>query len=326
MRAKRILGTGSAHYHCMSRICGGALLLEVREKEVLAGMIWQAADFCGVQVLTYAVMGNHFHVLVLVPGVRAVDDAELVRRYRVLYGRSRAPYQPTPEVLAMILEAGGAEAAQWRERLLTRMHDVSAFMKTVKQRFSVWFNKSHQRYGTLWADRFKSVLVEAEVRALATVAAYIDLNAVRAGLVEDPAAYRWCGYGEAMAGAMRARSGMHAIFGERPSTWDSLVADYRMILFGKGTMVATKGGTIDRTEALKVIENGGKVPVSHALRCRVRYFTDGAVLGSSEFVQSWFEAHRDILSPKRVFGPKSMRGADWHGLSTYRGLRRSVFS
>ena len=41
-----------------------------------------------------------------------------------------------------------------------RMGDVSEFMKSVKQRFGIWFNKTHGRYGTLWADRFKSVLVE----------------------------------------------------------------------------------------------------------------------------------------------------------------------
>lgn len=43
-------------------------------------------------------------------------------------------------------------------QLLARMNDVSAFMKALKQRFSVLYNRSHQRYGTLWADRFKSIL------------------------------------------------------------------------------------------------------------------------------------------------------------------------
>ena len=42
----------------------------------------------------------------------------------------------------------------------------------------------------LWAERFKSVLVEGSREALLTVAAYIDLNAERAGLVGDPAEYR----------------------------------------------------------------------------------------------------------------------------------------
>lgn len=297
-----------------------------REKEVLRGMLWQAAEFCGVRVMTYAVMSNHFHVLLYVPGEQAVDDAELVRRYRVLYGKSRAPFQPTPEGLEMLLGENGAEGVAWRERLLERMHDVSEFMKTVKQRFSVWYNKSHDRYGTLWADRFKSVLVEAEIRALATVAAYIDLNAVRAAMVENPSEYRWCGYAEAMGGAKRARQGLGAIFGNRHEDWESVAADYRMVLFGKGTMAVAGGGQLDRVEALKVIRSGGRVPRAHALRCRVRYFSDGAVLGSTEFVQGWFEAHRGQLSPKRKAGPRPMQGADWEGLTTYRGLQREVFS
>jgi putative transposase len=43
------------------------------------------------------------------------------------------------------------------------------------------------------------VVVENSVNALKTVAAYIDLNPIRAGLVEDPKDYRFCGYGEAVA-------------------------------------------------------------------------------------------------------------------------------
>jgi putative transposase len=318
-------GVGSAHYHCISRICGGARLLGEREKEVLRGMLWQVAAFCGVRIQTYALMSNHFHVLVFVPAEAEVADAEILRRYTCLYGTSRAPYQPKPEVLAAILTEGGVDAEAWRKRLVGRMHDVSAFMKTVKQRFSVWYNKTHQRYGTLWADRFKSVLVEAEPRALATVAAYIDLNPLRAGLVEHPAEYRWCGYAEAMGGSERAREGLAAIFLSRAGDWSEIAADYRMVLFGKGALATGHGSKIDRLEALQVLNAGGKVPRAHALRCRVRYFSDGAVLGSSEFVQSWFEAHRDQLSPKRKTGPRPMTGSDWEGLNVYRGLRRDVF-
>jgi putative transposase len=72
-------------------------------------------------------------------------------------------------------------------------------MKTLKQRFSVWYNRNHRRYGTLWADRFKSVLVEGSGNPLQTMAAYIDLNPVRAGIVEDPKEYRFSGYAEAVA-------------------------------------------------------------------------------------------------------------------------------
>ncbi|MBM3882117.1 MAG: hypothetical protein FJ387_20750, partial [Verrucomicrobia bacterium] len=93
-----------------------------------------------------------------------------------------------------------------------RMGDVSEFMKEFKQRFSKWYNIRHQRFGTLWAERFRSVLVEDQSGVLETVSAYIDLNAVRAGLVEDPKDYRHCGYAAAVAGDARARSGLLSMY------------------------------------------------------------------------------------------------------------------
>jgi hypothetical protein len=60
-------------------------------------------------------------------------------------------------------------------------------------------------------DRFKSVLVEGEGNPLQTMAAYIDLNSVRSGLVEDPKDYRWCGNAEAVAGSKSARLGLSVI-------------------------------------------------------------------------------------------------------------------
>jgi putative transposase len=87
-----------------------------------------------------------------------------------------------------------------RESMVAQMHEVSQFMKLFKQRVSIWFNRSKGTYGTLWADRFKSQLVQDGGDALRTVAAYIDLNGVRAGLAADPKDYRFCGYAEALAG------------------------------------------------------------------------------------------------------------------------------
>ena len=74
------------------------------------------------------------------------------------------------------------------------------FVKELKERFSRWFNKKHARRGTLWMERFRSVIVEGG-ECLRTVAAYIDLNPMRAGLVAEPEEYRWCGYTEALGGS-----------------------------------------------------------------------------------------------------------------------------
>ena len=83
--------------------------------------------------------------------------------------------------------------------------DVSWFMRLLKQRFSVWYNRTHGREGTLWSERFRSVAVEDSEEAVLAMAAYIDLNPVRAGMVEDPRDYRWSTAGAAAAGSEFAR-------------------------------------------------------------------------------------------------------------------------
>jgi len=316
-------------YHCMTRTVNGELLFKDREKEVLRKMLWQVADFCGVELLTYCIMSNHFHVLVRVPNSARVSDAELMRRYKVLYPKPTKYQAESAKEMERQLQEGGEDAEVIRAKLLARMGDVSEFMKAVKQRFSVWYNRSHQRYGTLWAERFKSVLVEGEGNPLQTMAAYIDLNPVRAGLVKDPKDYRFCGYGEAVAGLKSAQGGISTIWRERVGKKGipAALEAHRLLLFGKGSGPWTaKGQIIDGKKALKVLnEEQGRLPKSVVLRCRVRYFTDGAILGSAEFVRGFAGAWQ--LERGRKHPPKvnELRGADWGDLTVLRGLRRRVF-
>jgi len=157
-------------------------------------------------------------------------DTELLRRYAVLYPKPTQYQTARLEVIKAQLKTNGPEAEAWRKQQLALMGDVSHFMKLLKQRFSVWYNKSHQRYGTLWAERFKSVLVEPQGRVIETMAAYIDLNCVRAGLAVDPKDYRFCGYGEAVGGNIKARAGLQTVRGT--SDWASAQCGYREVLFG----------------------------------------------------------------------------------------------
>jgi REP element-mobilizing transposase RayT len=274
-------------FHCISRTVAGAFLLGAAEKEMFRRMLWQVADFCGVEVLAYCVMSNHFHVLVRVKGDRAaISQDEILRRYAVLYKHSTAPGIPSVAVLKGYFAEGGIEAERWEARLRDRMDDVSSFMKTLKQRYSFWFNRSHQRFGTLWAERFRCVLVEDRPEVLSTVAAYIDLNAIRAGLVADPADYRWCSYAEAQAGRSQAAAGLAMVMGE--NHWAGRAREaYRLIVFGKGGEPARsseESGKIAAQTVETVVKRRGMVTRSELLRCRVRYFTEGAALGSAAFV------------------------------------------
>jgi len=347
----------SACYHAMSRVVGGARLFGDREKEVLRKMLWQVADFCGVEILTYCVMSNHFHVLVRVPSStssgQGISDQELLRRFKVLYPKP-TKYQTVEFArLEKALHESNADAVAIREQLLSRMHDLSSFMKTVKQRFSIWYNRNHgERRGTLWMERFKSVLVEGEGNPLQTMAAYIDLNPVRAGLVEDPKDYRFCGYAEALAhsavfrlgqvksplpgvagnSGQRACRGIRQIWGSYADgtvrgsfTLGMALQVHRELIFGKRAAQAGLSER-EREKALQVLEQeDALLPRATVLRCRVRYFTDGAILGSAEFVRGLagrWQQERGLKYPPKI---RAARGADWGDLSIVSGLRRRIF-
>jgi putative transposase len=335
MRGTRIKMEGeSSVYHCMTRIVGGDFFLEgEREKEVLRKQIWKVSAFCGLEVLTYCIMSNHFHVLVRTPHrseVEELSDKEILRRVSCIYSVDKVDF------FRSRLKLGGDTRRNFRANLLGRMGDISLFMKELKQRFSIWYNRSHRRSGTLWGERFKSVLVQDDPFALMTIAAYIDLNPVRAGIVSDPVEYQYCGYGEAMGGSKIARRGITRLMGSR-SSWGRSVERYRVIVFGKQSSLklrpsggyaqdAAKGNrSVDAEKTREILNTGGRVSRNEALHCRVRYFSDGAVLGSKEFVQGYFESHRDRFGAKRRDGPRKMRGSDWEGLMCIRDLRRDVF-
>jgi REP element-mobilizing transposase RayT len=314
----------------MSRVVGGQMLFQDREKEVLRKLLWRVADFCGVQILTYCVMSNHFHVLVRVPEKQAVPDAELLRRFKVLYPKPTKYQTVAFARLEKALREGTEEAVAIRERLLARMHDLSEFMKTLKQRFSIWYNRNHgKRLGTLWMDRFKSVLVQGAGNPLQTMAAYIDLNPVRAGLVEDPKDYRFCGYAEAVAGAGHARRGLLGVWIDTVGDegWAGALRQQRMLIFGKGSSPWTsRGQLIDEAKALRVLnEEGGQLPTAAVLRCRVRYFTDGAILGTEAFVRELagrWQAERGRQYPPKV---RAAREADWGDIAVVAPMRGRRF-
>jgi putative transposase len=305
---RRILGKGpleSYCYHVMSRTCGGEIWFDDVEKEALRRVIWRMAEFSGIKIVTYCLMGNHFHLLAEVPHRKtwlerfagSQGEAKLFEHLSTLY--SKAYLGLLRDELADFRSRGMAVLAEQKlEALKKRFCDLSLFVKEIKERFSRWFNKRRGRRGTLWMDRFKSVLVEAKGEPLRTMAAYIDLNPVRAGVVKDPKEYRWCGYAEALGGSRRAQRGLCKALGKPVDGWRSAGASeaYRCLLHTEGgeirdaqnETVLQRGVSAESSRA--VLADKGKLSPAELVRLRVRYFTDGMVLGSREFVEGIFEA------------------------------------
>jgi putative transposase len=313
---------GARAYHCMSRTVNSEWLFEESDRERLRLLIWAVAEFCGVEVLTYAILSNHFHVLVKVSERTMIPAEEVVRRYAVLYP---VPSRFRPELMEVICKevSNGSDAGhRWLDKQRRQMGDISHYMKLLKQRFTVLFNMVHKRHGTLWSERFKSVLVE-DGHALATMAAYIDLNPVRAGLVQDPKDYRYCGYAEAVAENVKAQRGYQEIV-QKPD-WEHASADYRIRLFGAACKPREKGETLEAQVFENVIHQRGKIPVHVMLQCRLRYLTDGAVLGSSAFVRAQLGIEKRKYGRVIALEPKKLPPiSDWGGLTILRRPRAGI--
>jgi putative transposase len=356
--------TKPAIYHCISRVVGRDFVLEVDERERFRMLMRMCEKFTGCRVLSYCLMSNHFHVLLEVPPmpVGGITDEELFRRLGVFYGeaqvaeiekemenavsvRARGEFEMPPldkdgvpltpaQEAAMARQQAARKVEAIRSRYTRRMHDLSEFMKSLLERFTKWFNRTHSRSGTLWEERFKSVIVESGVAAR-TMAAYIDLNPVRAGMVNDPADYRWSSYGEAVGGGKKgdgkkAREGLVRAYscdqgvGFDAEKWSEVSRLYRRLM---GLALGRKPGgadvsagksnglgqsTLNTVEMLESKDNGTVLKdlgMVKMLRCRVRYFTDGAVIGSKEFVNEAFANARERFGPKRKDGARAMRGS-----------------
>lgn len=67
---------------------------------------------------------------------------------------------------------------------------IAKLMQAIGRRYVQYINRSYRRTGSLWEGRYKSSVVQAETYLL-TCMRYIELNPVRAAMVQDPAQYRW---------------------------------------------------------------------------------------------------------------------------------------
>ena len=287
-------------YHVMSRTAGGEFLFGNEEKEGLKKLIWKMAQFFGVKVLTYCVMDNHFHILLRVKDRErfcrkfygAEGEENLLKHLKSMYSKAfLSKFRMEIEGLRALGLEQDVEALldQFRERFC----DLSTYMKEVKERFSRWYNKKHSRTGTLWMGRYKSVLVE-DGEALRAMSAYIDLNPIRAGIVDDPKNYRWSGYAEAVAGSSRAGRGLCDVLDVPTDTFSKNQGMYRCWLFEDGMEVienqnVNESGKVRRQGvseevADKVIRLDGKLSRYELLRSKIKYFSDGVVIGSQSFI------------------------------------------
>jgi len=330
MRRARLLGHGYTYYHVISRVNHQEFLLDDNEKERFVAFVGEAEAFCGGHVVTYGILDSHVHLLVGIDQGIEVSEAEVMSRVRARYGDPKA--LELQHELESVREAQGEEAAQEiLHRYRRRMNMLSEFCKDLFQRFTMSYNRRHGCIGRFWSDRYKSSVVEGrsghDTMALAVVAAYIDLNAVRAGIVTDPAKYRFCGYGAAMGGDKHALAGLLPVL-EMTRRDGAEISSYRRFIFRQGFDHLTGGSRSEAFQKLarKVLKKEGRLSSPELLFCRVRYFSDGLAIGSRNFIEDLFQKNRNLFGEKRKTGAIPFRNADSGGLCCMRDLRLNPIS
>lgn len=302
------------YFHVVSRVVDRRFIFGDMEKEIFFRMLRRHEGFSGVRVLSYCLMSNHFHLLVYVPArPEDIPEKEVIRRMKYIYKSEQIA-----EFRAYLKELNGEAGERMREEFLDkfrqRMYHLSHFVRELKLRFSKYYNIRNDRKGTLWEDRFKCSLIEGHSNALMNTAAYIELNPVRAGIVDDPAKYRWCSFTEAIAGNRKARKGIITLASgmNLPLSYRDAISRYRDFYIYKSRVQSE-----DKPGMSEDCSPDGVPPVPETIT-RIRYFTDGILLGSREFIEDWYFRNQENLHKgrKRISSPvKSGNEDDIH---TYR--------
>ncbi len=304
-----------AYYHITNRVVGmpGDFPFDDVEKQKFISLTKKLSEFFTVEVITALVMSNHYHIVCFAPAETLPDEA-VVERYNRFYGKKK------PEL--SVNDPQCAEVAR-------RMRNVSEFIGQLQQQFTAWFNSSRpqRRRGTLWADRFKSTILERET-SLWNCLCYVEMNPVRAKMVSDPADYRfgtwgiWSASGKHPFAANLERH-LPAFEGSaaRARTLPEIETRFRTEF---ARICAWEHGKVGE-EITKAMQDAEKRP-SFALRAdrRVRYWTDGLIIGSKTFVREmaarrWSEErvnkHRlqcsesDDDSPSPIYSWRRLRTA-----------------
>ena len=214
-------------------------------------------------------MGNHWHGVCHFDAPRTLSPEERMERALALYPNSRKTLDAWPE-------------KKWL-RLEKRLFDVSEFMRNVQGGFSRWYNRTYRRKGHFWGERFKSVILGGPQAVLDAVL-YVELNAVRAGLVECPEDYQGCSLYLREAGQDGWLMPLSEILYDEKGCKDELHARFKELAYYRGAVITKKGQKAIPEEGIKR-ERARGFKKRGAFAKKLRCFTDGLVLGSELYVR-----------------------------------------
>lgn len=277
-------------YHLCARVAGAPGWFPFDDpmaRKKLLELIKKYLEVFFCDAAGYCLMGNHYHLVSRFKAFRILSRKELYERALKIYKNPNA-------VLV--------SDRQW-ERFNKRIFDVSEFMRTLQSEYAKWYNRTYDRRGAFWGDRFKSVLL-GENESVMDAVLYTELNPVRAGIAVRPEDWKW-------SSAFLRETGQD----DWLTPLDELIPDiaesdvrmaYRGRLYYRGAVqTKTGGGFITAKIIDEEIRRGFRKP--GAFSRRIRYFTEGLVLGSEMQIMDWITRMRRELYYLRRKNPIAHR-------------------
>lgn len=176
------------YYHCMSRcvrrayLCGEDLVTgqsyEHRKGWIESRMKYLTRIF-GIQICSYAVMSNHYHMVLYVDRERVLgwSEAEVLEQWGILF--------PWDSIKTQTLQEAGVCIQERIAVIRERLSNISWFMRAMNEWIARESNLEDACEGRFWEKRFKSQALLDE-GAILTAMAYVDLNPIRAGVAKTP--------------------------------------------------------------------------------------------------------------------------------------------
>ncbi len=272
-RLARMVSTGNNcdnYVHVYSKVAGYKddyhLAKPCNRKKLIDLIKFYGSAYC-CEVVSFSIMGTHYHLILKFHKFYKMDRAELRRRALILYPLS-----------AKFIDKWSKEKC---EKFNKRMFNISEYMRNLQAKFARWYNYTNERKGRFWADRFKSVLL-ADGHALSECMQYIQLNPIRAKICSRPENY--------VGNSLYLRelkkdswlmnlSDLHANKSEKKA-----YRDYKFHIYFKGgkttkrSKVTIPRRIIDEEAALGFTSSG--IYTKHA-----RYFVDSVMIGPKEVIK-----------------------------------------
>ncbi len=279
--ARLKLSAIQAWYHLHSRVAGHRGEYPLAEPIARRHLVETIEHYAGIyfcQVAAFSVMGNHYHLIVRFEAPVPVSRRELRRRAFLMYsGRKKRE------------EIDTWSEEEW-EHYRRRLFDVSEFMRNVQGSFARWYNRAFDRRGRFWAERFKSVVL-GDLRAVLDCMLYVELNAVRAGLVERPE--EWAGSSVCLREV--GEGGWLMPLREvlvLPGSERAALREYRERMYYRGSVPTKEGQAAISEEVLERERARGFETRGMYLR-RLGYFVDGLAIGTEQFLREQLARMRE---------------------------------